>query len=404
MTLLMTANALSLLFVLVLMTNAAVRLWLASRQIRHVARHRDAVPAAFEGQISLTSHQRAAAYTIAKVRLQLLDSLVSTVVLVALTLLGGAQWLYDLSAGWLPDSPWLAQLVFLLMTVALLGLIDVPFSWYRQFRLEKRFGFNRMTPQLFLADLFKGALIGTLIATPLIGLVLWLMQSAGAWWWLATWVVWTAFSIALMVLYPTVIAPRFNKFKPLPQDELRTRVEALLARCGFRSQGLFVFFDTLLERLDGDQIEAVLAHELGHFKHKHIAKRLVISFATSFLGLALLGWLAAKPWFYTGLGMTPGAIGFEGPALLLFLLVIPVFTFLLRPLTATLSRRDEFQADAFAASQTQATHLVNALLRLYQDNASTLTPDPLHSAFYDSHPSASERIGRLLQANQAQPA
>tara|TARA_R110002049_G_scaffold124448_1_gene279877 strand:- start:133 stop:828 length:696 start_codon:yes stop_codon:yes gene_type:complete len=231
-----------------------------------------------------------------------------------------------------------------------------------------------------------------------------------------------------MVLYPTVIAPRFNKFKPLPQDELRTRVEALLARCGFRSQGLFVmdgsrrsnhgnayftgfgqakrivFFDTLLERLDGDQIEAVLAHELGHFKHKHIAKRLVISFATSFLGLALLGWLAAKPWFYTGLGMTPGAIGFEGPALLLFLLVIPVFTFLLRPLTATLSRRDEFQADAFAASQTQATHLVNALLRLYQDNASTLTPDPLHSAFYDSHPSASERIGRLLQANQAQPA
>lgn len=424
----MTANALSILLVLVLMTNTVIRLWLASRQIRHVARNRTTVPPAFEGRIPLASHQRAADYTIAKVRFQLVDYLTGTVVLVALTLLGGAQALYDLSAGWLPDSPWAAQLVFLLITMALVGLVDVPFSWYRQFRLEKRFGFNRMTARLFVTDLIKSTLIGAVIAVPLVGVVLWVMQTAGSWWWLLTWTIWTAFSVSLMVLYPTVIAPRFNKFKPLPQDSLRERVEALLDRCGFRSQGLFVmdgsrrsnhgnayftgfgqakrivFFDTLLERLDGDQIEAVLAHELGHFKHKHIVKRLTISFATSFLGLALLGWLAAQPWFYTGLGMTPGAIGFAAPALLLFVLVAPAFTFLLRPLLSSLSRRDEFQADAFAASQTDATHLINALVRLYEDNASTLTPDPVHSAFYDSHPSAAERIGRLMGSGSAQPA
>ena len=416
----MTANALSILFVFALIANALVKLWLATRQIRHVARHRASVPPAFAEQISLTSHQRAADYTTAKVRFQLVEFAVSTAVLLGLTLLGGAQWIYELSAQWVPESPWAAQVVFLIAAMALLGLVDIPFSLYRQFRLEKRFGFNRMTLGLYLSDLVKGTLIGALIAVPMAGLVIWLMQSAGQWWWLATWIVWTAFSLTLMVIYPTVIAPRFNKFEPMPDNALRQRVEALLKRCGFTSQGLFVmdgsrrsshgnayftgfgrakrivFFDTLIARLNGDQIEAVLAHELGHFKHKHITKRLVISLLTSFAGLALLGWLATQPWFYAGLGMRPGEIGFEAPALLLFLLVVPVFTFMLRPLMSSLSRKDEFEADAFAAEQTRADDLVSALVRLYEDNASTLTPDPLHSAFYDSHPSANERVARLL--------
>lgn len=416
----MTANALSILFVFALIANALVKLWLATRQIRHVAGHREIVPAAFTEQISLTSHQRAADYTIAKVRFQLVEFAVSTALLLWMTLLGGAQWIYELSGQWLPNSPWSSQLAFLIAAMALLGLLDVPFSLYRQFCLEKRFGFNRMTLGLYLSDLVKGTLIGAVIAVPMAGLVIWLMQSAGQWWWLATWAVWTGFSLALMVIYPTVIAPRFNKFEPLPDNPLRARVEALLDRCGFTSQGLFVmdgsrrsshgnayftgfgrakrivFFDTLISRLTGEQIEAVLAHELGHFKHKHIAKRLVISLVSSFAGLALLGWLATQPWFFAGLGMQPGEIGFEAPALLLFLLVIPVFTFLLRPVMSSLSRKDEFEADAFAASQTRADDLVSALVRLYEDNASTLTPDPLHSAFYDSHPSANERISRLL--------
>lgn len=416
----MTANALSILFVFALIANALIKLWLATRQIRHVAGHRAVVPAAFAEQISLASHQRAADYTIAKVRFQLLEFAVSTALLLWLTLLGGAQWIYELSGQWLPGSPWTAQLVFLIAAMAILGLLDIPFSLYKQFRLEKRFGFNRMTLGLYVSDLIKGTLIGALIAVPMAGLVIWLMQSAGQWWWLATWAVWTGFSLALMVIYPTVIAPRFNKFEPLPDNPLRARVEALLERCGFTSQGLFVmdgsrrsshgnayftgfgrgkrivFFDTLISRLNGEQIEAVLAHELGHFKHKHIAKRLAISLVSSFAGLALLGWLATQPWFYAGLGMRPGEIGFEAPALLLFLLVVPVFTFLLRPLMSSLSRKDEFEADAFAASQTRADDLVSALVRLYEDNASTLTPDPLHSAFYDSHPSANERISRLL--------
>ncbi len=416
----MTANALSILFVLTLITNAAIKLWLASRQIRHVSANRAAVPAAFEDRVSLQSHQRAADYTFAKVRLQMAEYFASLVFLLGLTLLGGAQLLYELAAQWLPDSPWTAQLLFLMIIMALAGAVDLPFSWYRQFRLEKRFGFSRMTIGLWFSDLVKGVVLSAVIAIPLTGLVLWMMRSTGQWWWLAVWLVWTVFTLTLMVIYPTLIAPRFNKFKPMPEGSLRKRVETLLDRCGFQSRGLYVmdgsrrsshgnayftglgrakrivFFDTLLDRLNGDQIEAVLAHELGHFKHRHVTRRIVTTLLSSLAGLALLGWLAQKPWFYTGLGMHPGAIGFEAPALLLFMLVAPVFTFLLRPVMSALSRRDEFQADAFAASQSDATHLADALVRLYEDNASTLTPDPLHSAFYDSHPSASERISRLL--------
>lgn len=418
----MQASSLTYLFVFALIVGIVLKGWLAVRQLRHIAAHRGAVPAAFDQSIGIAAHQKAADYTSARVRLGIVDMLVGTAVLVLLTLFGGLQWLYNLATGWLPAYPFIAQIVFVGLVTVVTGIVDLPFSWYRQFRLEKRFGFNRMTPALFFADLLKGTLIGVLIGLPLLAVVLWLMIKSGSLWWLYVWLVWTAFNLVLMVLYPTVIAPRFNKFEPLPHDTLRERVEALLARCGFKSNGLFVmdgskrsshgnayftgfgnakrivFFDTLISRLNHDEIEAVLAHELGHFKHKHVMKRMIVIFLMSFAGLAFLGWLAGQPWFYQGLGMTPGAGGYQAPALVLFMLVLPVFTFPLRPLMSLMSRRDEFEADAFAADQTNATHLVSALVKLYEDNASTLTPDRLHSAFYDSHPPAAERIGRLRAA------
>ncbi|MGB7180920.1 MAG: M48 family metallopeptidase [Burkholderiaceae bacterium] len=420
----MQASTLTYLFVFALIIGVVLRIWLAMRQLRHVAAHRAVVPAAFESSINITAHQKAADYTTARVRLGVVDMLVGTAVLVVLTLCSGLQWLYSLAGTWLADYPFVAQLVFFGLVIAVTGLIDLPFSWYRQFHLEKRFGFNRMTPALFVGDLLKGTLIGIVIGLPLLAVVLWLMISSGNLWWLYVWLVWTAFNLVLMVLYPTVIAPRFNKFEPLPQDQLRERVEGLLNRCGFKSKGLFVmdgskrsshgnayftgfgsakrivFFDTLITRLNHDEIEAVLAHELGHFKHKHVLKRMIAIFLMSFVGLAFLGWISGQAWFYQGLGMTPGSIGYQAPALILFVLVLPVFTFPLRPIMSLMSRRDEFEADAFAAQQTSANHLITALVKLYEDNASTLTPDYLHSAFYDSHPPASERIGRLrLVAN-----
>jgi len=302
------------------------------------------------------------------------------------------------------------------------SVLDLPFSWYRQFRIEQKFGFNRMTLKLWVADLAKSLALTTLLGLPLLAAVLWLMRSAGDLWWLYAWLLWIGFNALVLVLYPTLIAPLFNKFEPLADGRLADRINALLARTGFSSKGVFVmdgsrrsahgnayftglgrakrivFFDTLVERLQPSEIEAVLAHELGHFKLKHIAKRLVFSFVASLAFLALLGWLIAQPWFYTGLGVTPSLTGSNhGVALVLFALVLPVFTFVFAPVASLLSRRHEFEADAFAARHASAGDLVNALVKLYQDNASTLTPDPLHSAFYDSHPPASIRIQRLAQ-------
>lgn len=415
----MSSFAFTLLFVAALILSVALRLWLAGRQTRHVIANRSRVPDAFADRIGLTAHQRAADYTVARVSLGTVDLMVQSALLVLLTLLGGLQWLYEQASAVLPGSPIAAQLLFLGAVVLIQAVVDLPISVYRQFGLEKRFGFSRMTLRLFLADLFKGSLISAVIGLPLAALVLWLMRVSGDAWWLYVWGVWVAFNLLLLVIYPTVIAPRFNRFEPLPEGPLRAQVESLLERCGFRSQGLFVmdgsrrsshgnayftgfgrakrivFFDTLINRLDADQIEAVLAHELGHFRHRHVLKRLLLGFGASFAGLALLGWLSTEPWFYEGLGMSPGPAGHQAPALLLFMLVAPVFLFPLRPLVSFLSRRDEFEADAFAARQTSADDLVNALVRLYQDNASTLTPDPLHSAFYDSHPPAAIRVGRL---------
>ncbi len=411
--------AFTLLFVTVLTLGVMTRLWLATRQIRHVVRHRGAVPEVFAHRISLTSHQRAADYTVARVRLSIIETIVDAAVLIVLTLMGGLQWLAEWSYT-LPGGDIVRQLALIAAVTVILGALGLPFTLWRQFRLEAKFGFNRMSFKLFVADTLKGIVVGTVLGLPLVAVVLWLMQSAGTLWWVWAWVVWAIFNLAILWLFPTVIAPLFNKFTPLADAELTARINALTQRCGFSLNGLFVmdgskrsahgnayftgfgkakrivFFDTLLSRLNADEIEAVLAHELGHFKHRHILRRIVLSFAMSLGFLALLGWLAQRSWFYTGLGVDPNLMGpSNGLALVLFFLVMPVFTFLFTPISSWYSRRDEFQADSFAASQTEASRLVSALVKLYDDNAATLTPDPTHSAFYDSHPPAAIRIGHL---------
>jgi STE24 endopeptidase len=412
----------TLLFVAALLLSVALRFWLASRQVRHVARHRGAVPAGFADRIGLAAHQRAADYTIARVRLGIVETVVSAVLLIGFTMLGGLQWLMGAAQAIAPGSPAIAPVIFVALVVLTGAIVDLPIEAWRRFRLEQRFGFNRMTPALFVADTLKGALVGAALGLPLLALVLWLMRASGELWWLWTWIAWMAFNLAVMVLFPTVIAPLFNKFEPLPEGEVRDRVQALLARCGFRARGLFVmdgsrrsahgnayftglgrarrivFFDTLLARLDADEIEAVLAHELGHFKLRHIPKRIALTFGISLAGLWLLGWLSRQPWFYQALGLTPEPAMADAAALVLFFLALPVFAFPLQPLFALASRRHEFQADAFAAAQTDPKHLASALVKLYEDNASTLTPDPVHSAFHDSHPPAVQRIGRLTAA------
>ncbi len=411
----------SLVFCAALVATVLLRLWLASRQIRHVATHRGQVPAAFAPRVPLSAHQRAADYTIARTRLGLLELAVGTASLLGFTLLGGLQAIHTVLLTWMPDAGHLRPLMLVLAVGLIGGLIDLPLAWYRQFRLEERFGFNRMTLKLWVSDLLKGLLVSVVLGLPLLAAVLALMRSAGELWWLWAWLLWVGFNLAVLVLYPTLIAPLFNKFEPMPPGPVRDRVEALLQRCGFASRGLFVmdgsrrsahgnayftglgkakrivFFDTLLDRLSGEEVEAVLAHELGHFRRRHIAQRMVFTFLLSGAGLWLLAWLATRPWFYQGLGVTPAADA-HAIALVLFFLVSPVFTFVLQPLTSLASRRHEFEADRFAAEHSRAADLVSALVKLYEDNAATLTPDPLHSAFYDSHPPAAIRVGRLAQA------
>ncbi len=415
----MTSQAFTLLFAFALLASVATKLWLATRQIRHVAGHRDAVPASFASRIDLAAHRRAADYTVARTRLSIVDTAFGALVLLGFTLFGGLQALLDALQALLPASGFLRSLAFVAAVFAISALLELPFAWVRRFRIEERFGFNRMTPRLFLVDTLKAAAVAVVLGLPLLALVLWLMRASGTLWWLWVWIAWAVFNVAVLVLYPTVIAPIFNRFEPLPAGELRSRVEALLARCGFASKGLFVmdgsrrsahgnayftglgrakrivFFDTLISRLDAPEIEAVLAHELGHYERRHVQKRIVLSFAASLVGLWLLGWLSRQAWFYEGLGVSPGIGELDAVALVLFLLAMPVFTFLLQPLFAAVSRRHEFEADAFAARHAHAQDLAAALVKLYKDNASTLTPDPVHSAFYDSHPPASQRIGRL---------
>ena len=410
------------LFCALLVLGLVVRTVLASRQIRHVARHRGAVPAAFSDTISVESHQKAADYTLTKTRFGLLETALEAALLLGWTLLGGLDWLNQTLLGALGGG--LVQQLALIAAFVLIGsLITLPLSWYATFRIEERFGFNKMTISLWLADLLKGTLVGALVGLPIAVVVLWLMGAAGPAWWLWAWGVWMVFNLLALVLYPTVIAPLFNKFEPLSDEALKARVNALMQRCGFAAKGLFfmdgskrsahanayftgfgaakrvVFFDTLLKQLSPDEIDAVLAHELGHYKRRHILKRIGLMFALSLAGFAALGWVSSQAWFYSGLGVTPSMdTPNDALALLLFLMVVPLFTFFLSPLMAQLSRKHEFEADAYAVAHTSGTDLASALLKLYKDNASTLTPDPVYARFYYSHPPASERIARLQPA------
>ncbi|MBU3708762.1 MAG: M48 family metallopeptidase [Burkholderiaceae bacterium] len=412
----------SLLFAAFLIATLGTKLWLASRHIQHIQRHRDAVPEQFAAKIPLAAHQKAADYTIAKTRLKIALLVVNAVVLVGFTLLGGLQWLSELLT-----PAFGVGMVYQLALVAAVSIIssviDLPLDYYKQFTLEERFGFNKMTPGLFFSDLIKHSLVGAAIGLPLLWVTLALMETAGNLWWLYAWLLWCGFQLFMIAFYQSLIAPLFNKFTPLEDESLRARIEGLMQRVGFASKGLFVmdgsrrsahgnayfsgfgaakrivFFDTLLSRLAPNEIEAVLAHELGHFKLNHVIKRLAVMFILSLGFLALLGWLKGQVWFYTGLGVTPLMNGSnDAMALILFMLALPSFTFLFSPLMSITSRKNEFEADAFAAKHSNSGDLISALVKLYEDNASTLTPDPLHSAFYDSHPPASVRVQRLLSA------
>ena len=406
-------------FLIAFLASFGLRHWLAQRQMRFVAKHRGSVPAEFAEKVTLAEHQKAADYTIAKLRLGVLENGVSAIILIAFTLLGGLQIL-NISLLQLFGNG-ITQQIALLGSIAIIsGIVDLPFSWYKQFHLEERFGFNRMGKKLFFIDMIKGLGVGAAIGIPLLWVILSLMATAGDLWWLWAWVVLTVFSLLMQWIFPSFIAPLFNKFQPLPDGALKTQIEALLARCDFASQGLFVmdgskrsahgnaffagmgkakrivFFDTLIEKLNPGEVEAVLAHELGHFKCKHIRKRLLVSFALSFGMFALLGWISTQAWFYTDLGVMPNLNGYNGGlALALFMLVSPVFSFFFTPLASIASRKHEYEADGFAATKSSAKDLISALVKLYQDNASTLTPDPIYTAFYSSHPPAPLRIANL---------
>ena len=411
-------HAFGIVFLAALALAAATRLWLAARHLRHVRAHRHGVPPEFAGDVSLEAHQKAADYTCAKTRLAMVEVAADAVVLLALTFGGVLQWLHGLSAAWLAEGVG-RELVLLALVGAVMTLVDLPFGLYRTFVVEQRFGFNKMTPAMYFLDFAKGVLLALAFGLPLAAVVLWLMATAGEYWWLYAWLTWVAFNVFTIAIYPTWIAPLFNKFSPMEDAGLKERVERLLDRCGFKVKGLMVmdgsrrsthgnayftgfgaskrivFFDTLLARLNAGEVEAVLAHELGHFKLRHVVKRMAWMAAASLGFLWLLGWLMREPWFFAGLNVHSPSTAM---ALVLFAIVLPQFTILLQPIGARVSRRHEFEADEYAARHASAVDLASALTKLYRENASTLTPDPLHSAFYDSHPPAIARIARLQKA------
>jgi STE24 endopeptidase len=411
--------AMTLTLAALLVANLLTKLWLSGRQVRHVAQHRAQVPAAFAHTISLDAHQKAADYTLAKARVGVADLGLDAIMLMAWTLLGGLDLLNQVTLDWMGEG--MGQQIMLVVSFSLIGgLIGLPLSLFQTFGIEQRFGFNNTTPKLWVSDMLKGLLVGMVLGLPILWLVLWLMQAGAALWWFYTWAALVVYQLFVMWIAPNVIMPFFNKFTPLEDATLKERVTALMTRSGFTAKGFFVmdgsrrsahsnafftgfgaakrvvFFDTLLAKLNGDEMEAVLAHELGHFKHRHILKMMATSFATSLAGLALLGWVSQQVWFYTGLGVMPNLNGNNSAlALLLFMLVLPLFTFFVSPLSARRSRKFEFEADAYAVANSDGKALANALLKLYQDNASTLTPDPWYVAFYYSHPPASQRLARM---------
>lgn len=414
----------TLIFLIALLLTTLTQIWLSARHIRHVRAHQHKVPEEFASQISLTDHQKAADYTCAKTRVGYPSILLHVVLLLAFTLGGGLNLLSEFWSAWLSD-PLAHGMALIISTFFIMSVVEIPLSYYRTFVIEEQYGFNKMTSTMFFTDLVKQAALGLLLGVPLLFGVLWLMEKMGENWWLYAWLAWIAFNLFVLAIFPTWIAPLFNKFTPLEDATLKTRIEHLMNKCGFKASGLFVmdgsrrsnhgnayftgfgktkrivFFDTLLSRLNPAEIEAVLAHELGHFKHRHVIKRIVISFAMSLAFLWMLGYLMEQRWFYEGLGVSVSAVPSTAMALLLFFLVMPVFTFLLHPLSSIYSRKHEFEADAYAAQNSSADDLIHALVKLYQDNAATLTPDPLHSAFYDSHPPASIRVAHLQSQGQA---
>ncbi len=408
----------SVIFIAALALATVTKLWLGWRHITHIERHRDRVPAEFANDISLDGHHKAADYSSVKTRFAMISVLFECVVILALTFGGALQWLHDLTATWF--EPGVTRGVALMVMLAvIMTVIDIPFGWYRTFGIEQRFGFNKMTPALFFADTLKHAALAAALGIPLVTCILWVMETSGTWWWLYAWLIWVVFNLVILAVYPTWIAPLFNKFSPLDDPQLKERIERMLEKCGFKAQGLMVmdgsrrsshgnayftgfgkakrivFFDTLLTRLGPAEIEAVLAHELGHFKLRHVLKRMLWIFTVSLAFLWLLAQLMGQSWFYSGLNVQSPSTAM---ALILFFIVVPQFTFLLQPLTSLYSRRHEFEADSYAAQHASVADLISALVKLYKDNAATLTPDPLHSAFYDSHPPAPLRIARLKNA------
>jgi STE24 endopeptidase len=408
-------NTFTVVFLIALAASFGIEYWLSRRQTAHVRAHRNAVPAAFKDTVSLEAHQKAADYTIDKIRLGNVERILGVAVLLWLTLGGGISLVQKVWSGF-EFSPLVTGVGVILTTLFLIQLLELPMSLYQTFVIEERYGFNRNTPRQFAVDLGLQLLLSLAIGIPLLSLILWVMGSVGEYWWLLAWAILLGFSILMSWAFPTFIAPLFNKFTPLSDEALKKRIESLLVRCGFHSKGIFVmdgsrrsghgnayftgigdskrivFFDTLMNSLEHDELEAVLAHELGHFKRKHVLKMLLASAVMSLVGFALLGWVSGQDWFYSGLGVE---LRSNAAALLLFMLVAPVFTVFLRPIIAYFQRRYEFEADDFAASYTQPAHLISALVKLYRENASTLTPDPLYSAFHYSHPPAAIRIAHL---------
>ena len=410
----------TLAFALALTLSLVLKFWLASRQIRHVAQNRSAVPPAFAGKVSLAAHQKAADYTMTKTRFGLLELAWGAAIVLAWTLLGGLSYVNEWLAGMMGHG--IVQQVCLLVAFMAIGsLLDLPFTLYQTFVIEERFGFNKTSLNLWLQDFAKSLLLSALIGIPFITLVIWMMGATGPWWWLWVWGVWMGFNLLALLIYPTLIAPLFNKFQPLEDPDVKKRVSQLMARCGFTSKGFFVmdgskrsahanayftgfgaskrvvFYDTLLAQLSPPEVDAVLAHELGHFKHRHVIKRIVSMFAISLLGFFALGWISQQVWFFTGLGVVPNLGGSnDALALLLFMMVLPLLGTFMGPVFAQMSRNHEFEADAYAVAQTSGEALAGALLKLFEDNASTLTPDPIYVQFYYSHPPATERLGRIL--------
>ena len=408
-------NNFTILFVAALASSVLLRLWLARRHMSHVRSHRAAVPPDFAGHIAIDDHHKAADYTLTNTQVGIIALAWDTLLLLGWTLGGGLEWLDTAwrAAAW---GPVVTGTLVILSAMVIMTLLELPFSLYHTFVVEERFGFNRSTPAVFISDLLKNGLLLVVIGAPMIALALWIMESAGDNWWLYVWAVWMTFSLVMFWAYPAIIAPLFNKFSPLDDEALKARIQALMDKCGFRSKGIFVmdgsrrsghgnayftgfgsnkrivFFDTLLNSLEADEIEAVLAHELGHFRLRHIQKRLFSTAALSFGALALLGWLSGEAWFFQGLGVSQPS---SWMALLLFMMAMPAFTFILQPLLSRLSRKHEFEADAYAVQQSSGNDLVRALVKMYRENASTLTPDPLYSAWHDSHPPAPVRIARI---------